>query len=104
MNETVIKFKLRYCRVQMARYISGDLPAGARRRVARYISECEHCYREFIRHREFTQTLERNLPLIGRTDPATLDRVWARLSAGCRPSIATVGAIARLSRGRWREL
>ena len=75
----MIKFKLRYCRVLMARYVSGDLSDAARRRVARYIDECEDCYREYMRHREFTQRLDRNLPIIGRPDAARLAQVWARL-------------------------
>ena len=49
----MIKFKYRYCKVQMVRYVSGDLSDAARRRVARYIEECEDCYREFRRQRDF---------------------------------------------------
>lgn len=75
----MFRFKYRYCKVLMARYVSGDLPLAARRRVARYIDECEDCYREYMRHREFTQELERNLPTLGRPASAQLNQVWERL-------------------------
>ena len=73
----MIKFKYRYCKVQMVRYVSGDLSEAARRRVARYIDECEDCYREYTRHREFAHQLESNLPTLGRPDARRLDQLWS---------------------------
>lgn len=65
----------------MARYLSGDLADPVRRRVARYIDEDEDCYREYMRHREFAQKLEINLPAFGRPNPQRLDMVWSSLQA-----------------------
>ncbi len=72
----MIKFKYRYCKVQMLRYVSGDLSDSARRRVARYIEECEDCYREYRRQRDFAQQLERSLPSFGRPDAQRLEKLW----------------------------
>ena len=77
----MVRFKYRYCKVHMARYLSGDLADPVRRRVARYIDENEDCYREYMRHREFAQRLERNLPAFGRPNPQRLDTVWSALQA-----------------------
>ena len=76
----MIKFKYRYCKVQMVRYVSGDLSDAARRRVARYIEECEDCYREFRRQRDFAQQLESSLPNFGRPDAERLDQLWASVA------------------------
>jgi anti-sigma factor RsiW len=65
----------------MARYLSGDLADPVRRRVARYIDENEDCYREYMRHREFAQKLERSLPAFGRPNSQRLDEVWSALQA-----------------------
>ncbi|MCY3864816.1 MAG: hypothetical protein OXG68_05180 [Chloroflexi bacterium] len=75
----MIRFKYRYCKVHMARFISGELSEAARRRVGRYIDECEDCQREYLRHREFAQKLERNLPALGRPSPQRLDELWTSL-------------------------
>ncbi len=77
----MFRFKYRYCKVHMARYLSGDLSDPVRRRVARYIDENEDCYREYMRHREFAQKLERSLPVFGRPNPQQLDQVWTALKA-----------------------
>ena len=75
----MVKFKYRFCKVHMARFVSGDLSDPVRHRVARYIDECEDCYREYMRHREFALKLERSLPTLGRPAGAKLDRIWASL-------------------------
>ncbi len=75
----MIRFKYRYCKVHMARYISGDLSIAARRRVGRYIDECEDCHREYMRHREFALKLERSLPTLGRPNRQRLDQLWTSL-------------------------
>ena len=74
----------------MARFVSGDLSDSVRRRVGRYINECEDCHAEFRRHREFALKLERNLPTLGRPDPQRLDQLWTALqldlhAPGTRP-------------------
>lgn len=63
----------------MARFVSGDLSDSARRRVGRYINECEDCHAEYRRHQEFALKLERNLPTLGRPDPQRLDQLWTAL-------------------------
>ncbi len=75
----MIRFKYRYCKVHMARFISGDLSEAARRRVGRYIDECDDCQQEYLRHREFAQKLERYLPALGRPSPKRLDVLWSSL-------------------------
>ncbi len=75
----MIKFKLRYCKVQMARYLSGDLSAAARRRVARYIDESEDCYQEYMRQRAFALKLERGLPTLGQPDAPKLEALWSSI-------------------------
>ncbi len=75
----MIRFKHRYCKVHMARFVSGDLSEAARRRVGRFIDECEDCRREYLRHREFAQKLERSLPALGAPRPQRLDELWTSL-------------------------
>ena len=75
----MIRFKYRYCKVHMARYISGDQSEPARRRVGRYIDECEDCHREYMRHREFALKLERSLPTLGRPNRQRLEQLWSSL-------------------------
>jgi len=75
----MIRFKYRYCKVQMARFVSGDLSEAARRRVGSYINECEDCHAEYKRHRDFALKLERNLPTLGRPNAQRLDQVWSSL-------------------------
>ena len=75
----MIRFKYRYCKVHMARFISGDLSEAARRRVGRFIDECDDCQREYLRHREFSQKLEQSLPGLGRASPQRLDELWTSL-------------------------
>ena len=77
----MVRFKYRYCKVHIARYVSGDLADPARRRVARYIDENEDCYREYMRHREFAQKLERSLPTFGRPNSQRLEMMWSALQA-----------------------
>ena len=77
----MVRFKYRFCKVHMARFVHGDLADPVRRRVARYIDECEDCYREYMHHREFAFTLERNLPTLGHPNAAKLDQIWSSLQA-----------------------
>ncbi len=75
----MIRFKYHFCKVHMARFVSGDLSEATRRRVGRYIDECEDCQQEYRRHREFALQLERNLPTLGQPDPKRLDALWTSL-------------------------
>ena len=75
----MIKFKYRYCKVHIAGYLRGDLSDVARRRIARFIDECQDCYREYIRQAEFANRLERELPLLGRPDAQRLDTLWTSI-------------------------
>jgi len=75
----MIKFKYRYCKVHMAQYLSGDLSDTTRRRIARYIDECEDCYNEYIRQRNLANKLERDLPSLGRPSEQKLDNIWASI-------------------------
>ncbi len=75
----MIKFKYRYCKVHMAQYLSGDLSDTTRRRIARYIDECEDCYNEYIRQRNLANKLERDLPILGRPSEQKLDNIWSAI-------------------------
>lgn len=77
----MIKFKYRYCKVHMAQYLSGDLSDTTRRRIARYIDECQDCYDEYIRQRNLANELERELPSLGRPSTQKLDNMWASIQA-----------------------
>ena len=85
----MVRFKYRYCQVHMARFVSRDLSPAARRRVARYIDECQDCYREYTRHREFNHRLAQSLPALGSPKQARLDSMWdslqTQLSADAEP-------------------
>lgn len=75
----MIRFKYRFCKVHMARFVTGDLADPVRQRVARYIDECEDCYHEFTRHREFALNLERSLPTLGQPGTVKLEQIWSSL-------------------------
>jgi len=77
----MVKFKYRYCKVFMARYLRGDLPLPVRRRIGRYIDECADCRREYLAHRDFALELSRSLPALGRPGTAQLDILWQSLSS-----------------------
>lgn len=77
----MIKFKYRYCKVHMAQYLSGDLPDTTRRRIARYIDECQDCYDEYIHQRNLANRLERELPVLGRPSATALDNIWSAIQA-----------------------
>ena len=80
----MFRFKVRYCKVQMARFVSGDLSEAARRRVGRYIGECEDCHQEYMRQRAFADRLERSLPALGAPAPGRLDELWTSLQTELR--------------------
>ena len=84
----MVRFKYRFCKVHMARFVNGDLADPVRQRVARYIDECEDCYREYMQHREFALKLERNLPTLGHANSVKLDQIWSSLEADLRESQA----------------
>ena len=91
----MIKFKYRYCKVHMAQYLSGDLSDAARRRIARFIDECQDCYAEYIRQLAFANTLEQELAALGRPDSQKLDAIWASLQTELNQSArapASIGA------------
>ena len=77
----MIKFKYRYCKVHMAQYLSGDLSDTTRRRIARFIDECEDCYNEYIHQRNLANELERELPSLGRPSAQKLDNMWASIQS-----------------------
>lgn len=92
----MLKFKHRYVKVHMAQYLSGDLSDITRRRVARFIDECQDCYDEFLRQRSITDQLQRNLPALGRPDDQRLNSIWLSLQTELAP--ASGPAIVRNAR------
>ena len=101
----MVRFKYRFCQVHLPRYLSGDLSDAVRRRVARYIDECEDCYREYMRQREFAHKLQRSLPTLGRPDSGKLEQIWTSLQEDLseprrrRPSFKDYGSKASLQFG-----
>lgn len=75
----MIRFKYRYCKVHMARFVARDLSDAARRRIGRYIDECPDCQRLYNRHREFNHSLSLQLPALGSPNKRQLDSMWAAL-------------------------
>ena len=94
----MIRFKYRYCKVHMARFVAGDLSLAARRRIGRYIDECPDCRRLYNRHRDFNHNLSRQLPALGSPSQRQLDNMWTALQgelfAPKEPS-AAIGDFAR---------
>ena len=84
----MIKFKYRYCKVHMAKYLSGDLSDLTRRRIARFIDESQDCYEEYLRQREVSDQLQRTLPSFGRPDSQRLDNIWMSLQSELAPAAA----------------
>ena len=72
----MFKFKEMYCKRRMVAYINGELPPQARRRVARYIDECDNCYKEYIRQRGIQRELESGMHMVGRPSEMQLNRIW----------------------------
>lgn len=93
----MVKFKHRYCKVHMAQYLSGELPAATRRRIARFIDECDDCYREYVHQRELANHLQRSLPTFGQPKSPTLGNIWA----GIQSELQLSGSAAPHQR-RWQ--
>lgn len=91
----MIKFKHRYCKVHMAKYLSGDLSDITRRRIARFIDESQDCYDEYLRQREITDQLQRSLPVFGRPDSQRLDNIWMSLQSELAPATPGVMSYSR---------
>lgn len=77
----MFRYKYWYCKARMTAYIHGELPPRSRQRMARFIDECPLCYREYQRQSARMRELQRGVPLLGRPDPARLDRIWAGVQA-----------------------
>ncbi len=82
-----MKFKYRYCKVHMAKYLSGELSDLTRRRIARFIDESQDCYDEYLRQREVTDQLQRSLPTFGRPDAQRLDSIWMSMQSELAPAV-----------------
>lgn len=77
----MFNYKVRYCKSRMVAFINGELPLKSRRRVARYIDECEECYAEYIRQKQLVRDLEYKLPVIGEPSDSQMDKMWAGIQA-----------------------
>ena len=82
----MFRFKYRYCKTHMAKYLSGDLPDATRQRIARFINERQDCYDEFARQRAVAEQLRSSLPALGKPDARRLDSIWLSLSAELAPA------------------
>lgn len=86
LGRTMIKFKQRYCKVHLPQYLSGDLSDITRRRVARFIDECQDCYDEYVRQRAIADQLQRSLPTLGHPDDQRLNSIWLSLRTELVPA------------------
>jgi anti-sigma factor RsiW len=67
----------RYHQAHLDAYLDGNLTPKARKRVAQHIGNCEACYAEYARRRDFRNELQRTLPLVGqRQNTIDFDQVW----------------------------
>ena len=78
--------KYHYCKRRMVAFVNGDLPAPARRRVARYIDENQAIYRDYIATRRITQELQTRIPAANRPTDVQLNRIWDGIQADLRPA------------------
>lgn len=94
-------FRIRYCKARMVAYVNGELPAAARRRMARYIEQYPECYAEYIHQRDAARDLQAKLPLVGQPEQPALDRMWSAIQAELapRPQPRKAAAPFRLSYG-----
>lgn len=78
----ILKYlRYRYVKARMTAYLDGELPVKTRRFIARQIDENLLCYEEYIRARQTKQTLERELPTLGRAGNKQLDNIWANIQS-----------------------
>ncbi len=77
MMTTLFRFKYHYCKNRMIAYLNGELPTASRRRMARYIDECPHCYNEYTKQRALHRELMDSLGRFGQPQTVQLDRIWS---------------------------
>jgi len=68
-------FKVHYCKARMVAFLNGELSPRSRRRMARFIDECDDCYTEYVRQREIQRNLNSDLRRIGSPDADVLSRI-----------------------------
>ena len=83
----------------MVAFINGELPLKSRRRVARYIDECEACYTEYIRQKQIVRDLQTKLPIIGDPSNAQLGAIWSAIQSDLQTPKRTPKRIYRARYG-----
>lgn len=77
----MLRFKYRYCKARMTAFLNGQLSPESRRRIARYIDECQDCYDEYQRQRDLMREFEAQLPTFGKPNNDQLSRIWTGIQA-----------------------
>lgn len=75
----MFRYKYFYCKYRMVAYLNRELSEPARRRVARFIDECDDCYAEYIRQRELKREIQSRFPAFGQASEAQLNRIWSAI-------------------------
>jgi len=83
----------------MVAFINGELPLKSRRRVARYIDECESCYTEYIRQKQIVRDLQTKLPIIGDPSNTQLGAIWSAIQSDLQTQRRTPKRVYRARYG-----
>lgn len=86
----MFNYKIWYCKSRMVAFINDELPLKSRRRVARYIDECDVCYAEYIQQKQLQRDLVYKLPIIAEPSKAQVDIIWAGIQASLHPNARPV--------------
>jgi len=71
--------RYRYAKTRLAAFIDGELPISSRRLIARMIDEDRRIYEEYLRFRQTREMLQRDMPILGRTNPDQLTSMWENI-------------------------
>lgn len=80
-----MNYKCRYCKARMQAFIHGELDLKARRRVAQHLDECPLCYKEHLQKRELADKLAARVPLLGKSKPPQLQKIWNAVQRDLQP-------------------
>lgn len=94
----MFNYKVWYCKSRMVAFLNGELPLKSRRRVARYIDECDKCYAMYVREKELHRELTYQMPSFAEPNKPQVDMIWASIQAELQPNARPV----RRSRFRMR--
>src|SRR5574337_126904 len=84
------------CQSKLVAYLHHKLTPAQRRQVSRHLDTCEKCYTVYLQHQDLSQNLAQIVPLIGKNQRTSLDRVWSAVQKDInRPRHAPASYSAR---------